>query len=189
MPVMTAAKSSVGRRSGRVMPRKRCQRLGAVDLGGLVQVPRDRLQAGQEDDHQGAEAVPHGHGDEGPQREALVGQPAGPVDAEDGEDPVDEAGLGARAGSATRPRWRRCSSPPAGRSRPGRTCGTSRCPGSAAPPPRGRGRWPAGRRRGRRPPCSPPPSGSARRRGRRGSSRCRRSRPTAGCGCRSPAGR
>ena len=34
---------------------------GAVDLGGLVQLARDADQAGEEDHHEVAEALPHGH--------------------------------------------------------------------------------------------------------------------------------
>ena len=66
---------------------------GGVDLGRLVELLRDGAQPGEEDQHGRAE-LPHGEDDQRIERVVGIGEPIGALDAEDGEDRVDDAAVG-----------------------------------------------------------------------------------------------
>src|SRR3546814_838511 len=61
-----------------------------VDGGRVVKVLRDLLQPGKED-HHGRSELPDGERDQGIERVARIGDPAGPVAAEEQEEAVDDA--------------------------------------------------------------------------------------------------
>ena len=62
--VIVMTKISTGRSPGSVTWRNCCHALGAVERGGLVELARDVLQAGQVDDRVEAERPPDGHPDQ-----------------------------------------------------------------------------------------------------------------------------
>ena len=64
-----------------------------VDLGGLLEVPRDRLKRAERDHHHEGEAEPGVRRDVRGERGRPVGEPGHGLDADQGEEPVDRAEL------------------------------------------------------------------------------------------------
>ena len=91
MVEMSVTKMIVGRSIGTVMLPELPDRRGAVDRGRLVEVLRDRLQRGQEDQRVVAGPAPVDHRrDREPRRPAVL-LPVDRVDADEAEQPVDQA--------------------------------------------------------------------------------------------------
>ena len=102
MQASTELKKSVGEIIGRVTCQKRSARLRAVDRGRFVQLLRNALQSGQEDDHHvAADGGPQRDGHQRGQGPVRVTEPARPLEAGPGEvhpdlpdDLVEQAVLG-----------------------------------------------------------------------------------------------